>query len=156
LESSATIDGICELIGYQNKIIQLVPEGTRVGKGDVVCRFDSGEIDKNVAQQEIRVKQIASRIETSRQEVEIARNRGESEIIAAEVELKLAELDLRMYQKGTYKADTEKIQGNIGDMSKKLQEAEHRLEQTKILVKKGFKTLSEQRSVTTEKEGLEV
>lgn len=156
LESCVTVDGICELIGHQNKIIQLVPEGTHVEKGDVVCRFDSGEIEKNVAQQEIKVKQAASKIETTKQEVEIARNKGESEIIAADVELRLAELDLKMYQKGTYVAETEKIQGNIGDMTKKLQEAEDKLGKTKDLVRKGFKSKSDERTATTEKEGLEI
>lgn len=156
LESCVTVDGTCELIGHQNKIIQLVPEGTHVEKGDIVCRFDSGEIEKNVAQQEIKVKQAASKIETSRQEVEIARNKGESEIIAADVELKLATLDLKMYKNGTYVAETEKIQGNIGDMTKKLQEAEDKLIKTKDLVKKGFKTKSDERTAKTEKEGLEV
>lgn len=156
LESCVTVDGICELVGYQNKIIQLSPEGTRVGKGEIVCRFDSGEIERNLAQQEIRVKQGATRIETTRQEIEIARNRGEGMIIAGEVELKLAELDLKMYQKGTYRAETEKIQGYIGDMTKRLQEAEHKLEQTTTLVKKGFKSVTDQRLAKLDKEGLEI
>ena len=156
LESCVTVDGVCELIGHQNKIIQLVPEGTHVEKGDVVCRFDSGEIEKNVAQQEIKVKQAASKIETTRQEVEIARNKGESEIIAAEVDLKLAELDLEMYQKGTYVAETDEIRGNIGDTSKKFEEAEDNLEKIGDLVKKGFKSPSDLRTAKTARDGLEV
>jgi RND family efflux transporter MFP subunit len=156
LESCVTVDGICELIGHQNKIIQLAPEGTHVEKGDIVCRFDSGEIEKNVAQQEIKVKQAFSKIETSRQEVEIARNKGESEIIAAKVDFDLATLDLEMYQKGTYVAETEKIQGDIGDYAKKLKEADNRLNQTKALVKKGFKSKSDESAVQTERDGLAI
>ena len=79
LESRVTVDGVCELSGYQNKIIQLVPEGNKVEKGDVVVRFDSAEIEKNIAQQDIKAKQALSKIETSKQEVEIAKNKGESE-----------------------------------------------------------------------------
>ena len=102
LESRVTVDGICELSGYQNKIIQLVPEGNKVEKGDVVVRFDSAEIEKNIAQQDIKAKQALSKIETSKQEVEIAQNKGESEVTEATVEFELAVLDLEKYQKGDY------------------------------------------------------
>ena len=59
LESCVTVDGICEVNANQIKIISLVPEGTKVKKGDVVCKFDSSEIDKNIAQQDIKVKQAS-------------------------------------------------------------------------------------------------
>lgn len=153
LDSVKTIDGVCELSGYQNKIIQLTPEGNKVEKGDIVCRFDSAEIDKNIAQQEIKSKQASSKIETSRQEVEIARNKGATEIDTAKVELTLGELDLEMYQKGTYLAETEKIQGAIGLKKKDFEEATNALEQVKGLVKKGFKTPTDLRVKEMEVEG---
>ncbi|GAC1463204.1 MAG: hypothetical protein NVSMB9_00380 [Isosphaeraceae bacterium] len=140
LESVKTVDGVCELAGFQNKIIQLTPEGNKVAKGDIVCRFDSSEIDKNIAQQEIKSKQAATKIETSGQELEIARNKAESEIIAAKVELDLGELTLEKYQKGDYVAETSKIKGSIALKTKALREAENKLEQYKGLVKKGFKS----------------
>ena len=65
LESCVTVDGICEVNAKQIKIISLVPEGTKVKKGDIVCKFDSSEIDKNIAQQDIKVKQAVSKIETT-------------------------------------------------------------------------------------------
>ncbi|WP_422930518.1 efflux RND transporter periplasmic adaptor subunit [Singulisphaera sp. PoT] len=153
LESVKTVDGICDLPGYQNKIIQLTPEGTHVEKGQVVCRFDSAEIDKNVAQQEIKAKQSGTKIETSLQEVEIAKNKGESEIIAAKVELELAVLDLEMYQKGTYVFETEEIRGDIGLKVKKVQESKNTLDQFQGLVKKGFRSLSDLRAAQSELEG---
>lgn len=156
LDSVKTIDGVCELSGFQNKVIQLTPEGNKVEKGQVVCRFDSAEIDKNIAQQEIKAKQASSKIETSRQEVEIARNKGATEIDTAVVELTLGELDLEMYQKGTYVAETEKIQGDIGLKQKEYEEARNTLEQTQSLVKKGFKNLTDLRLSETAAQGKEL
>ncbi len=124
LESCVTVDGICEVNANQIKIISLVPEGTKVKKGEIVCKFDSSEIDKNIAQQDIKVKQARSKIETTQQEMEIQRNKGESDIIAAKVELTLAELDLEKYQKGDYPAETTKQKGEIGLKKKDLEEAE--------------------------------
>ena len=140
LESSVTVDGVCEINTTQIKIIQLVPEGTKVNKGEVVCKFDSSEIDKNIAQQDIKVKQANARIETTRQEMEIQRNKGESDMIAAKVELTLADLDLEKYQKGDYPADTTKQKGEIGLKKKDFEESKNKLDQYRGLMKKGFKT----------------
>lgn len=156
LESVKTVDGTCELAGYQNKIIQLTPEGNHVEKGEIVCRFDSAEIDKNIAQQEIKAKQASAKIETSRQEVEIAKNKGESEIIAATVELQLGELDLEMYQKGTYIFETDEIKGDIGLKAKKVEESKNKLEQFQNLLKKGFKSPSDVRAAQSELDGDEL
>ncbi len=153
LESVKTVDGVCELAGYQNKIIQLTPEGNHVEKGEIVCRFDSAEIDKNIAQQAIKAKQAATKIETSRQELEIARNKGESEIIAAKVELELGELTLEKYQKGDYVAESAEIKGNIALKTKSLNEAENDLEQFRGLVRKGFKSPNDLRTKESQFEG---
>jgi len=78
------------------------PGGEQGRKGEeIVCRFDSAEIDKNIAQQEIKSKQPHPRSRPAARRSRSPRNKGESEIIAATVELQLGELDLEMYQKGT-------------------------------------------------------
>jgi len=143
LESCVTVDGICEVNstnGRDVKIISLVAEGAKVTKGQIVCKFDSSEIDKNIAQQDIKVKQAQSKIETTKQELEIQRNKGESDIIAAKVELVLATLDLEKYQKGDYPAETTKQKGAIGLKKKDMEEAKNKLDQGRQLMKKGFKS----------------
>ncbi len=140
VESQVTVDGICELTGSQNKISYLVPEGTKVKKDDVVCKFDDAEIQKNIAQQEIKYKQATARIETTQQEMEIQRNKGESDVIAATVELQLAALDLEKYEKGDYPAEHTKQQGEVQLQEKDVDSEIAKLEQYKALMKKGFKT----------------
>lgn len=140
LESCITVDGICEVNAQQVKIISLVPEGTKVKKNDIVCKFDASDIDKNISQQDVKAKQAQSKIETTQQEVEIQRNKGESDIIAAKVEFSLAELDLEKYQKGDYPAETTKQKGEIGLKKKDYEESKSKLEQFQALMRKGFKT----------------
>ncbi len=147
LESCITVDGICEINAQQIKIISLVPEGTKVKKGDVVCKFDSSEIDKNLAAQDIKVKQAVAKIETTGQELEIQRNKGESDIIAAKVEMTLAKLDLEKYVEGDFKAETTKQRGEIRLKEKDLKEAKNKLDQYRQLFKKGLKA---QESVTVQ------
>ncbi|MGC8639758.1 MAG: hypothetical protein ACP5XB_07745 [Isosphaeraceae bacterium] len=148
VESQVTVDGICELPG-QNKISYLIPEGTKVKKGDVVCKFDAADIEKLIAEQQIKVKQAVAKIDTSQQEVEIQRDKGESDVIAAQVELTLARLDLEKYQKGDYRAEFKKAEG---DMTLKATDAKAeavKLEQYKMLLKKGFKTSEDIRTQTS-------
>ena len=81
--------------------------------------------------------------------MEIQRNKGESDIIAAKVELVLAQLDLEKYQKGDYPAEYTKSEGEM-ELKKKDVEAESaKLEQYKALLKKGFKTTEDVRIQTS-------
>jgi len=148
LESCKTVDGICE-VGGQNKVVFLVAEGSRVKKGDVVCKLDDSDIKKNLAQQEIRVKQSLTRIETTRQDTEIQRNKMENEIIAARVDLALAGLDKEKYEKGDYPADFTKAEGEMRLKKKDVESESAKLEQYKSLMKKGFKTTEDVRIQTS-------
>jgi RND family efflux transporter MFP subunit len=150
LESANSVDGVCELSGSDNKIIMLVPEGSRVKKGQVVCRFDSTAIDNKIAEQRIKVKQALSKIETTRQEIAIATNKADSEISEAKVERTLATLDLEKYEKGDILVEIDDIKGNIADMSKRLEDAKIKLEQFRELVKKGFRSPDQLRGVEQE------
>ena len=150
LESTVTVDGVCEMTGQQIKIIQLVPEGEKVKKGQVVCRFDTAEIDKNVAQQEIKSKQAKSRIETQLQEIEIARNKGEGEFRDAEIEEVLAKGNLEKYQKADYTAEISDLKGQIAQQQSKAEEAKIKLDQTTELMKKGFRSAEQVRGAKTE------
>lgn len=150
LESTKTVDGSCEVMGHQIKIIELVPEGTNVKEGQVVCRFDSSEIDKNIAQQQIKAKQAEAKIFTSEQEVEIAKNKGEEEITAARVEHELAVLTLEKYSKSDFPSEVDDLKGNIAQQASKADEASDKLVQMRDLVRKGFRTTEQLRSAQQE------
>ena len=139
LESQKTVDGVCQLRGYSNKIIYIVEEGKIVNKGDVVVRFDSAEIDKEIAEQEIEYAQAESLVETTAQEVEVKINEGKSAIAAAELELTLAKLDLEKYEQGDYKVELSDLQGQIALAEVELERARDAFENFKVLVKKGFR-----------------
>jgi HlyD family secretion protein len=72
--------------------------------------------------------------------MEIQRNKGEGDTIAAKVETALAELDLEKYQKGDYPAETTKQKGQIRLKEKDFEEAKNKLENFRQLMKKGFKS----------------
>jgi RND family efflux transporter MFP subunit len=142
LQSVETVDGVCEVQSPtgQVKIIQLVPEGTKVKKGDVVCRFDSADIQKNIAQQEIKVKQAFSKSETTAQELEIAKSKAASDVKKAKLDLDLALLDKQKYEESDYAIELKDIQSIISQNEGALEKQKSVYDQTKELVRKGFRT----------------
>ncbi|MEZ6059717.1 MAG: efflux RND transporter periplasmic adaptor subunit [Planctomycetaceae bacterium] len=139
LQSQKTVNGVCELGGYDNKIIFLVEEGATVQEGDVVVRFDSSEIETEIAEEKLEVAQAEGVVETKRQEVEVAKNTGESEIAAAELELTLARLDFEKYRDGDLQVEQADLSGNISLAKIDLQKAQENLQNVRELVKKGFR-----------------
>jgi HlyD family secretion protein len=140
LESVKTVDGVCEVSGRENKIIFIVPEGQQVEKGDVVVRFDTAEIDQQIAQQQIKVQQAKVKVQTTQQETKVKENEGESKIADAVLERDLAELDLEKYSKGDYAVEENDLLGQIELAEGDLTEAEELRKVTETLMKKGFRT----------------
>lgn len=139
LESCLTVDGICEVSGYDNKIIFIVPEGTEVKPGDEVVRIDTDKIDKLIAQQEISLNEAKAKMQASEQELAVQRNQSESDVTQATLDLTLARLDLRKYQEGDYKVEWNDRSGAIADAKFQLEKLKEDLENIRRLVKKGFK-----------------
>jgi RND family efflux transporter MFP subunit len=140
LESSKTIDVRCEVEGHQNKIVEITPEGTPVTKDQVVVRFDTELLTKNFAEQEIKLKQAEGKAKTAKGELEVQKNKAESEVAQKELALQLAELDKTKYLEGEYKVELEDKQGAIKLAERDLKEAEEKLEHYRAFVKKGFGT----------------
>ena len=143
---------VCEVQGREIKIIQLVPEGTEVKQGEIVCQFDRSEIDQNISQQQIKVEQAQSKIETTEQELAIQKNEAQSKVQEAEVEHELAEIDLEKYVEGDYPAEMKDLQGNIALAKMEVERTAEKLEQFQELVKKGFRTQQQLRAVEQEYE----
>jgi len=140
LESSKKIDVRCEVEGYNNKIVEILDEGTKVTKDQVVVRFDSEELSRQYAEQEIKVKQAETKAMASKEDLEVQKNKAESEIAKKELELQLTELDREKYLEGDYKVEEEDIKGMIALSERDLQEANEKLENYGKFVKKGFGT----------------
>ncbi len=72
-------------------------------------------------------------------DIEVARNTGDSEIADAQLELTLADLDLEKYRDGDYLVELNDLQGRIALAEVELEKATEALQNTRELVKKGFR-----------------
>jgi len=142
LESAQSIQVVCEVEGG-GKIVTIVPEGTRVKKGDEVARFDTDVLHKAISEQEVKWETAEGKVKTAQGELEVQKNKAESEIAKADLALKLAQIDYESYEEGEYKVELDKRKGTLELGRKELKEAEDNLAFTKSLVKKGFAQLEQ-------------
>lgn len=139
LESQSTVTGICEVDHHENKIIFLAPEGIKVKKGQVVCKFDSSQFEEYVSERETRVQEDKAAVETAEQELIVQKDENESSIRTAKQTMELAKLDLEKYLKGDYEVKKSDIQGAISEAETAVKKAIREMENTRELVKRGFR-----------------
>lgn len=144
LESAQSEQVVCEVEGG-GKIATIVPEGTRVKKGDEVARFDTDALQKAVNEQTIKWEQAVNKAKAALSELEVQKNKEMSEVDKAQLALDLAKIDLKAYEdkEGEYQVEVDKRQGAIELAKMELQRAKDELEFTQGLVKKGFAQLEQ-------------
>jgi RND family efflux transporter MFP subunit len=140
LESQNNFSGRCELPGWENKIIFIVPEGKLVKAGEVVVKFDSAATDKLIAEKKIALNDAKSKLGQQKQESEVQKNKSESDIATADLELTLARLDLEKYRDGDFKAEARELERSITEGEAELEKVSEELGNVRALVKKGFRS----------------
>ncbi len=143
LEAGRSQDLVCEVESRSpgapaTTIKWIIPEGTSVKKGDLVCELDSAALEDAIRAQRIKVEQAKAALTAAEADLEIVRSQNESDIKAAERTVQLAEIDLKKYLEGDYPKERRTIEGNILIAREELRRAEERLKYTERLYKKGF------------------
>jgi len=130
LESSRNQDAFCQVEGLTT-IISILPEGTRVKKGQVVCELDSARLKDQL------VKQMTA--------VQRAEAAYQNAILTREV----AEIALIEYVEGIYKQDQNTLKGEIVTAETTVQKAQARLERTRRARKRMNDSLATNRGAAT-------
>jgi HlyD family secretion protein len=112
VETSNNVDMFCRVEG-QAVIISIVPEGSRVKKGQLVCELDSASLKDQLNTQMI----IEKGAEAAYQNAKLARE--------------VAEIAMIEYMEGIYKQDRQAAQGEIAAAQSAIQKAGERLDRTR-------------------------
>jgi HlyD family secretion protein len=124
-------------------ILTIVPEGTRVETGDVICKLDSAMLEDQAKQQEITVLNASAAEVQASEALQVQRTQNQTDIAAAELKLTLAKLDLRKYQEGEYQKLQKEKAGAKALAEEELTQARESHEFTKRMVKLGYKNQNE-------------
>lgn len=148
LKSAKSEQVVCDLEGG-GKIATIVPQGTRVKKGQEVVRLDADSIQKSINEQEVKWEQASGKLKVARNELEVQRNKAASEISKADLARTLAVIDLNSYQDqdGEYQVELDKREAALKLAKKDEKEAQDTLDFTRGLVKKGFAQMESLRAM---------
>ena len=138
LDSMKSVMVRCEVEVKEIKLVSITPEGTKVSKNDEVGRLDADELKRRASEQEVKWKTAESKALSAASDLEVQRNKEETEVDKAELAWKLAKIDVEKYQKREYQVELDKKQGAVALAKKELKDAEDNLTFTRNLVKKGF------------------
>ncbi len=106
--------------GGSSTILEIIPDGSRVQKGDVLCRLDASDYVELVRDQKIKVEQ------------------ARADYNKAKLDLQAAEMAMREYQEGLLKEQQQQFEGDIVLYKADIQRQKDRLEWANKMVKRGY------------------
>lgn len=87
-------------LDQSSTIVRIVPEGTRVKKGEVVIQLNVEEIQLKVDDERLRVESARAQYAVAENNFKIQQKDNESQLRQAQLKVELAELALRQWEQG--------------------------------------------------------
>lgn len=140
---AANSTNIASQVEGRSTIISLIPEGTQVNKGDLLVELASDQIDNRIQQDEIKEANAVMAYEASKTELEIQKDRNESDIRKALLEIELDKLELEKYEKGEWTQRHKDASIAIDQAKITLERRKQDYEAAKELIQRGFITQTE-------------
>jgi HlyD family secretion protein len=125
-------------LGLDAKILELIPEGTKVEKDAIVARLSSEEVEKQIKEEASAVETARSELSAAQAGIEIQRSEAESALRKAQVTLELARLELRKWTEGEVVARRQKLALELDEARTEVSRTADKLKQARSLKERGF------------------
>ena len=119
-------------------ILFLVPEGTRVKKGDILVELDTASLEERRVSQDIVVQNNESAMINAKENLAIVENQSLSNVELAELKLRFAKEDLEKYREGEYPKKLNETNGSVTLAEEELQRAQDKYEWSKRLFDENY------------------
>lgn len=142
LKAAQSTEIVCRVEG-RSTIISLIPEGTAVQKGDLLVELASNEIDDRIKQDQLKESNAITAFEAAKTELEIQKDKNDSDIRKAKLEIELNQLALDKYVKGDWLQTIKDADIAIQQAEINLQRETEDYEAAQKLYKRNFITKTE-------------
>ena len=122
----------------RTSIITLVPEGTRIKKGDLLVELDASSLQDSKINQEISVQNTQAAYINARENLAIVTSQAESDVNETELNLEFARQDLQKYEEGQYPKDVNEANKMITLAKEELERAQQTLDWSNKLFKEKY------------------
>ncbi len=136
LESQTNLQVFCEVDDYRSDgingttIIWIIPNGSSVSKGDLICELDESAIQTELDEQILDTEEAKSAFIQAQSNLKNQAIENQTSMEKAELDVKLAELELEMFKDpdtGSHKLALEAIERLIDDLNNEILAAEMNL-----------------------------
>jgi HlyD family secretion protein len=117
----------------RTSIISIIPEGTRVKKGDLLVELDGSTLADQKIDQEISVQNAEAAYVSAKENLAVVENQAKSDVDLAKLTLEFAKQDLEKYLKGEYPYALDKAEADIKLAEEELARAQETLKWSKQL-----------------------
>jgi HlyD family secretion protein len=138
------------------QILEIVEDGQRVQKGDLLVKLDVSELQDRILTEQNKVANAEASYQQAKEQLAIKDLQHETDLDSAILRVDLAKLDIKKYEEAEYPQDVRKAQMNITLAEEELNRAKTKLTDTRTLVEKGFTNRQELETAELEVQRKEV
>ena len=152
LESARNTEIVCKVrsSGRGNNIATtikwVIPDGSQVRKGDLICLLDDSALKEQYTAQEIVVAEKHALLVQAEKDREIVLSQNKSDLENAENNVRLAEIDLKKFLEGDIEQKRKDVLGRISLAESDLAQWRDRFSWTMRMVKLGYMSVSQAQS----------
>ncbi|MCP4174848.1 MAG: HlyD family efflux transporter periplasmic adaptor subunit [Fuerstiella sp.] len=118
---------------WTTTILSMVPEGTWVQKGDVVCVFDSSDVEDYARSREILLIKYRGRLDNALHDQQMLKTTNERRLEAAEFAVETNTQNLLEYTEYTFPQQLQKMEQDLSMLSQEMQLCNDSVQQTEKL-----------------------
>ena len=130
----------------QTSVLYVVPEGTRVTNGTLLVELDASQLEDTKINQQIQVENAQAAYITAQENLEVVKNKAQSDVERAELDYEFAQLDLRKYTEGESLRDLNEAKARITLARQDLERAAEELKWSRILYEEEYLAETEMRA----------
>lgn len=123
---------------FEAAITELVPEGSRVKKGDVLARLNADQLQQQIDQQEIELERAKNEVASAESELEIQKTDSTAEIRRATVALDLARLEFQQWLQGDVETKRQDLRVRLDEAHSEVERLRVKVTQNVELRRQGF------------------
>jgi len=132
----------CQVEGVST-ILSLIPEGTRVKKGDLLIELDSSAFEDMLVAEQIRLQNAETTLISAQENLAVGKNQAESDLEKAQLALDFAKEDLKKYIEGDYQNELTDANSQIEVKREAVEQAKDQYEWSLKLFKEKYVSESE-------------
>jgi HlyD family secretion protein len=124
-------------------IVEIVPEGSSVKKGDVVVRLNTDQIQQQIDQQLLELEQAKNQLASAESAYEIQLTESAAATRKATLAVELAQLDFQQWLQGEVETKRQKHRLDVEQARSEVSRLTQRIDRTRTLRDKGFVSAEE-------------